>query len=100
LIAEDVTVNRPEPVTDRPAQYRYGIVFLLTLALVVFVIAAPSANWSRAVTVAIEGLALVVAVATARERAGVRRRNAAAVAAVLIVLILLIATGAASQQLI
>ena len=99
MTVEDVTVNRPAPVTDRPAQYRYGIVFLLTLALVVFVIAAPSANWSRAATVAIEGLALVVAVATAREREAVRRRNAAAVAAVLIVLILLIATGVAPRQL-
>ena len=39
------------------AQFRYGVVFLLTLVVVVFVIAAPSADWSRAVTLALEGSA-------------------------------------------
>jgi hypothetical protein len=38
------------------------IVFLLTLGLVVFVIAAPAANWSSATPIAIEGIALIVAV--------------------------------------
>jgi hypothetical protein len=55
LTTENLSAPRGEPAADRPAQFRYGIVFLLTLALVVFVIAAPSANWSRAVTLAIEG---------------------------------------------
>ena len=84
---------------DRPAQFRYIIVFLLMLALVVFVIAAPSADWSRAAALAIEGVALVFAVATARERQDVRRRRAAGVGVVLIVLIILVATGAAPRQL-
>jgi Ion channel len=84
---------------DRPAQFRYGIVFLLMLALVVFVIAAPAANWSRAVAIAIEGIALVFAIATARERKELRRQRAMGVAAVLIVLIILVATGTASDWL-
>jgi Ion channel len=99
-----VTINSPaalsrESVEDRPAQFRYGAVFLLTLAVVVFVIAAPSAAWSRAVTLALEGAALVVAVATARERERVRQRRALVVAVGTIVLILGVGTGALSEQL-
>ena len=92
-------VHRPQPTADRPAQFRYGIVFLLTLALVVFIIAAPAADWSRATAIAIEGLALVFAVATAREPQEVRRHRAVGLGAVMIVLILLVATGAAPRQL-
>ena len=88
-----------ESVADHPAQFRYAAVFLLTLAAVVFVIAAPSADWSRAVTLAIEGSALVVAVATARERERVRYRRALVVGVVMIVLILGVATGSFSQEL-
>jgi Ion channel len=94
--------NSPEkhqPAADRPAQFRYGIVFLLMLALVVFVIAAPAADWSRATAIAIEGLALVFAVATARERQEVRRHRAMGLGAVMIVLIILVATGDAPRQL-
>ncbi|HMJ33391.1 MAG TPA: ion channel [Baekduia sp.] len=71
----------------RPAGYRYGAVFLLTVALVVFIIVAPAADWSRAVGVAIEGAALVVAFGTSRAREEVRRARATAagVAAALIV---------------
>jgi len=95
---ENLTATR-RPAGDRPARFRYGIVFLLTLASVVFVIAAPSANWSRAVALTIEGVALVFAVATARERQEVRRRRAAGVGVVMIVLIVLVATGVAPRQL-
>ena len=86
-------------VADRPAQFRYGAAFLLTSAAVVFVIAAPSADWSRAVTLAIESAALVVAVATSRERERVRHRRALAVGIVMIVLILGVGIGAVSEQL-
>jgi len=96
-IESNAPQNR-ESVTDRAAQFRYGVVFLLTLALVVFAAAAPSANWSRAVALAIEGAALVVAVATARERKEVRYRKALVVGVVMIVLILGVANGAVSEQ--
>jgi len=99
LTIEDLAANRRQPAADRPAQFRYIIVFLLMLALVVFVIAAPSADWSRAAALAIEGVALVFAVATARERQDVRRRRATGVGVVMIVLIILVATGAAPRQL-
>jgi hypothetical protein len=99
LTIEDLAANSREPAADRPAQFRYGIVFLLMLALVVFVIGAPSADWSRAAGLAIEGVALVFAVATARERQEVRQRRAMSVGAVMIVLIILVATGAAPRQL-
>ena len=99
-----VTIDSPaalnrESIADPRAQFRYGAVFLLTLAAVVFVIAAPSADWSRAVTLAIEGAALVVAVATSRERERVRHRRALAVGVVMIVLILGVGIGAVSEQL-
>ena len=97
-IDSPAALNR-ESVADRRAQFRYGAVFLLTLAAVVFVIAAPSADWSRAVTLAIESAALVVAVATSRERERVRHRRALAVGVVMIVLILGVGIGAVSEQL-
>jgi hypothetical protein len=93
------TAQNRASVAERPAQFRYGAVFLLTSAVVVFVIAAPSANWSRAVSLAIEGGALVVAIATARERERVRFRRALVAGVVIIVLILGVAIGAVSAQL-
>lgn len=100
----DVTVESPDadhrqPVADRATKDRCGVVFVLTLVLVVFVIAAPNADWSRGVALAIESAALVFALATARERKQVRRRNALVVGAVLVALILGVATGVLSRQL-
>lgn len=57
---------------DRQAGFRYGAVFLLTLTLLVFVIVAPSANWSRAVVCALQWLALLTVVATSRASRDVR----------------------------
>jgi hypothetical protein len=99
LTIAHLAANRRQPADSRSAQFRYGIVFLLMLALVVFVIAAPSADWSRAAALAIEGVALVFAVATTRERRQVRRRRAVGVGVVMIVLIILVATGAAPPAL-
>ncbi len=93
------TVEDRGSASGRPAQFRYGIVFLLTLAVVVFVIAAPSADWARAVALAIEGAALVVAVATARERKQVRYRNAVAVGSAMFAVIVLVGVGAVSGEL-
>ena len=99
MTVESQAVQGRGSVGDRPTRFRYGVVLLLTLALVVFVIAAPSANWSRAVALAIEGVALVFAVATGRERQEIRDRRAVALGVVLIVLIVLVATGVAPSQL-
>jgi len=96
---QNIDANHRHTANGRPAQYRYGIVFLLTLALVVFVIAAPAANWSRAVAIGIEGVALVFAIATAREREQVRRHRAVGVSVLMIILIALVATGALPDEL-
>jgi Ion channel len=55
------------------AAFRYGAVFVLIVALLVFVIVAPAGNAARAVVLALEGLALLVVVATSRERREVRK---------------------------
>ena len=58
---------------DSQARFRYGAVFLLTLTLLVFVIVAPGADWSRAVTCTLQWLALLTVVATSRASTNVRR---------------------------
>ena len=72
----------PDPLDGELAVgYRYGVVLACTATTLVFLIVAPSADWSRAVALALQGLALLVAVATSRARAEVRRVRAAVVAA-------------------
>src|SRR5947209_13236872 len=75
-------------------QYRYPGVLALTFATVVFLIAAPTADWTRAVAIALEGLALVVTVGTSRARPAVRRHRAIMIGLALAVWVLLIAAGA------
>jgi hypothetical protein len=65
-----------DPRVDRPAEFRYGAVFVIVLVLVVFLIVAPAANWARAVGLLLEVAALTIAVATSRVRPAVRRRRA------------------------
>jgi hypothetical protein len=67
----------------REAGFRFGLVFLLTLTLLVFVIVAPTANWSRAIAIALQWLALLAVVATSRARADVRRSVAVAIMALM-----------------
>lgn len=77
----------------RPPQFRYPAVLVLMLTAVVFVIGAPNADWSRALAIAIEGCALVLTVATSRERESVRRRRAITLGLTTIVAGILIALG-------
>jgi len=77
----------------RPPEYRYGLVLVLVLALVVFVILAPTAPWSRAVALGIESVALVAAIGTSRSRASVRRRGAAAAGAAAVIAAAGVVTG-------
>jgi hypothetical protein len=85
----------PTAVEDGTIQprFRYPAVLALTLVVTVFLIAAPTADWSRALAVAIEGAALVLTVATSRERASVRRRWSFALGAGMVALVILIAFG-------
>jgi hypothetical protein len=86
------TIAAP-PAAERPAEYRYGAVFACAAAALVFLVVAPAADWSRAVALALEGLALVVAVATSRARRDERRARATAVGAAAVLLVLGIAVG-------
>ncbi|MFL5869315.1 MAG: potassium channel family protein [Thermoleophilaceae bacterium] len=64
---------------DREAGYRYGLVLLLAFVLVVFQVLTSGGDWSRAVVVALQGAALIVVIATSRERSEVRHARATAV---------------------
>jgi hypothetical protein len=104
---QDVTVASPGGDTapaDGAAnagqpQFRYPAVLALMLAAVVFFVAAPSGNGSRALGITIEGLALVLTVATSRERESVRLRRAAALGLAMVAAIILIALGIAPRWL-
>jgi hypothetical protein len=86
--------------SPRQPQFRYPAVLALTFVTTVFLIAAPSAHWSTAVAVAVEGGALVLTVATSRERAVARRRWAVAISVGMIGIVTLIAAGIAPKWLI
>jgi hypothetical protein len=84
----------------RPPQFRYPAVLALILVSTVFLIAAPTADWSRAVAIAIEGSALVLTVATSRARESVRRRRSVTIGAAMILIVILILLGIAPAWLI
>jgi hypothetical protein len=46
--------------------YRYGVVLLMILTSLVFQLAAPEADWARAVTIAIQGVTLLTALIASR----------------------------------
>jgi hypothetical protein len=85
--------------SGRQAQFRYGVVFLNVLVLLVFEIAAPDADWARALDIALAGVALSVTVATSRERGEVRRRRALTVGAFALVVVIAVGTGLLSKGL-
>jgi Ion channel len=76
------------------AEFRYGAVFILMVALLVFVIIAPTGDTERAVVLALEGLALLVVVATSRERRAVRNARLRALAVVAVAAVIGVAAGA------
>lgn len=78
---------------EQTAAYRYGGMFLLTVILLVFVIVAPGATWSRTVAITLESAALVVSFATSHAREEVRRVRASAAAVAAVVVIVAVATG-------
>jgi hypothetical protein len=83
----------PTAGAERPADYRYGAVFACAAVVLVFIVVAPAAEWSRAVALALEGLALIVAVATSRAGRQKRRARATAVGTAAVLLVLGVATG-------
>jgi hypothetical protein len=80
--------------------FRYGVVFLITLALVVFAIAVPDGPVTRAGALLLEAAALTVAVATSRAKAEVRRLRAITVAALGTLVVVLTAADVLSNGLV
>jgi hypothetical protein len=83
--------------SERRAQFRYGVVFLLLLLLLVFEIAVPDADWARAISIALASAALSVTVATSREPGEVRRRRAVIVGVAALVIVIAVASGLISE---
>jgi len=54
-------VHAPTLAARRVPEFRYGVVMLIVLALVMFEIVAPDADWARVILVALAGSALIVA---------------------------------------
>lgn len=77
----------------RRAEFRYGAVFLLMVTLLVFVIVAPAGDTTRAGVLALEGAALLVVVATSRERRAVRNARVRALAVVAALVVAGVALG-------
>ncbi|MBV8987782.1 MAG: two pore domain potassium channel family protein, partial [Solirubrobacterales bacterium] len=72
-------------------------VFLLVLALLVFELLAPDADWARAVGFALAAAALTAVVGTSRARSPVRRQRALWVGVIALLVVLAIATGVLSE---
>ena len=87
-------VTAGEAADVHRAEFRYGAVFMLVLALLVFVIIAPSGDATRAVVLALQGAALLVVVGTSRERRSVRQARVRALGAAAVVLVAAVALGA------
>src|SRR3954468_6391327 len=77
----------------RPAEFRYGVVLVLTLANVVWQIVGPAGGWARALALGVQIAALVVIVAASRARPTVRRKRTLAGAAVGALAIAAVAAG-------
>ncbi|HTP21337.1 MAG TPA: potassium channel family protein [Solirubrobacteraceae bacterium] len=83
--------------TKRDASFRYGIVLLIVLVLLVFEVLTPETDLSRAVGIALAGGALSVSVATSRARAEVRRVRTVSVGALAALVVIGILVGAVSD---
>ena len=88
---------RAEELPEPP--FRYGVVLLLILTLVLFEIVAPSSNWERAVAFALAGAAFVVAVATWRISTPRRGPLVLLVSGAVAAMVVGIATGVVSPAL-
>ncbi len=73
--------------------YRFAGVFVLVLALCVFLIVAPDTDWAHSIAVALLSAALIVVVATSRASAAVRRTRAFTTLLAAVALTLTVAFG-------
>jgi Ion channel len=94
-----IAADTDTTVPHREGQFRYGVVFLIVLTLLVWEVLAPESNWARAVAIALAGAALTVSVATSRARGPVRRLRALVVSVAAGLVVILVATDVLSAQL-
>jgi hypothetical protein len=78
-------------------EFRYGAVLICAATALVFLVVAPAADWARAVALALEGLALFIAVVTSGWRRPIRRLWSVAIGVAAVLLVIAVAVGAVSQ---
>src|SRR4051812_41995317 len=83
---------------ERVPSFRYGAVLVCATAALVFLIVAPAADWARAVALALEGLALAIAVSTAATRPQVQRARAVVIGVTSGLLVVAVAAGAVPPE--
>jgi hypothetical protein len=98
-VTQDDTTRTDRRNGAGPPQFRYPAVLVLMLSAVMVLIAAPSADWSLALGILIESCALVLTVATSRERESVRQRRAITLGLAMILAVILIALGSLPRWL-
>ena len=81
------------PPAEGAPSFRYGAVLVCATAALVFLVVAPASDWARAVALALEGLALAIAVATAATRPRVRWARAVSIAVAATLLVAGVAIG-------
>jgi Ion channel len=91
-------MNDKQSADAAVAGYRYGMVFLLIFAVVVFIIVTPDGAASQAVAFAIIAAALAVVIGTSRERSSVRRRRVLVAGALATLITVGIAVGLVSRN--
>ena len=89
-VAEELESDDVSPAVP---EGRYVAVFLCAAAALVVLVMVPTTDWTRALALLFECLALFIAVATGRGRVQVRRTRAAAVGVVAVLLIAAAAAG-------
>lgn len=77
--------------------YRYGIVLLLLVVTYVVEVAAPGGSWSRVVTLALEGLTLLVAMAASAVSPSIVRLTTVIVGLALLAAVFLASSGASND---
>ncbi len=88
-----MAANAEPAPPQRQAGYRYGLVFLFVLSMLLFEVLAPDTDWARAVGFALAGAALTTVVGTSRTREPIRRARALGVGIAALVAGIAIATG-------
>lgn len=86
-----MSAESQERTLELEGSHRYGIVFAVALAAVLFLIISPETSWSRAIGLLFAGGMLLVVIATSR--GNVRLRERAGVALIVATVVLVVGTA-------